>query len=281
MARNRKEDAPAKGSPAWMATFSDLMNLLLCFFVLLFAMSSVDEDKFEQLVASLSASFGVMEGGSTSVIEGTLISSGVNDLNELNEYYESLGMSQEGDADSMIQSLSEGEQQELLEMLEEQKYEEMLQESEEMAEFIEQMAKSEGIAGQLEIDFTAQYVQITLNGALLFDPAMPDVRKDAMPFMNKVGNILKNYSSNMIEITGHTDTVPLLDDPKYDDNWDLSSARAKSVMMYLVKEKGLDIKKMKAAGRGEYEPIASNETNEGRAQNRRVEIKIYNEFSGF
>ncbi len=281
MARNRKEDAPAKGSPAWMATFSDLMNLLLCFFVLLFAMSSVDEDKFEQLVASLSASFGVMEGGSTSVIEGTLISSGVNDLNELNEYYESLGMSQEGDADSMIQSLSEGEQQELLEMLEEQKYEEMLQESEEMAEFIEQMAKSEGIAGQLEIDFTAQYVQITLNGALLFDPAMPDVRKNAMPFMDKVGNILKNFSSNMIEITGHTDTVPLLDDPKYDDNWDLSSARAKSVMMYLVKEKGLDIKKMKAAGRGEYEPIASNETNEGRAQNRRVEIKIYNEFSGF
>lgn len=281
MARKKKEEAPPAGAPAWMATFSDLMNLLLCFFVLLFAMSSVDEDKFEQLVASLSASFGVMEGGSTSVIEGTLISSGVSDLNELNEYYETLGMAQESDADSMMESLSEGEQEELLEMLEEQQYEEMLQESENMAEFIEQMANSEGIGGQLEIDFTAQYVQITLNGALLFDSAMPDVRKDAMVFMDKVGNILKNYASNMIEITGHTDSVPLLDDPKYDDNWDLSSARAKSVMMYLVNKKGLDIEKMKAAGRGEYEPIASNETNEGRAQNRRVEIKIYNHFAGF
>lgn len=281
MARNKKEDAPPAGAPAWMATFSDLMNLLLCFFVLLFAMSSVDEDKFEQLVASLSASFGVMEGGSTSVIEGTLISSGVNDLNELNDYYESLGLNKDSDADSMIQNLTDGEREELLEMLEDEQYEEMLEESENMAEMIEQLAKGEGIGGQLEIDFTAQYVQITLNGALLFDPAMPDVRKDAIPFMDKVGNILKNYSTYMIEITGHTDSVPLLDDPKYDDNWDLSSARAKSVMMYLVNKKGLNIKKMKSAGRGEYEPIASNETNEGRAQNRRVEIKIYNQFSGF
>ena len=145
MARNKKEEAPAPGAPAWMATFSDLMNLLLCFFVLLFAMSSVDEDKFEQLVASLSASFGVMEGGSTSVIEGTLISSGVSDLNELNEYYESLGLSQQGDANSMMQDLSEGQKEELMEMLEEQQYEEMLKESEEMSEQIEYMAKAEGI----------------------------------------------------------------------------------------------------------------------------------------
>ena len=94
MAR-RKEDAPSNGQ-AWMATFSDLMNLLLCFFVLLFAMSNIDEDKFEELVASLSASFGVLEGGSTSVIEGTLISAGVDNLKELDEYYESIGLNDEG-----------------------------------------------------------------------------------------------------------------------------------------------------------------------------------------
>lgn len=90
---------------------------------------------------------------------------------------------------------------------------------------------------------------------------------------------MKNYSSSMIEITGYTDSVPLLDDPKYDDNWDLSSARAKTVLMYLVENKGMDLTKMKSSGRGENDPIASNETAEGRAQNRRVEIKIYNEYS--
>ena len=82
-----------------------------------------------------------------------------------------------------------------------------------------------------------------------------------------------------MEITGYTDSVPLLDDPKYDDNWDLSSGRAKSVLMYLVQNKGMDISKMKSSGRGENDPIASNDTAEGRAQNRRVEIKIYNEIS--
>ena len=83
----------------------------------------------------------------------------------------------------------------------------------------------------------------------------------------------------MIEITGYTDSVPLLNDPKYDDNWDLSSGRAKTVLMYLVNNKGMSLTKMKASGRGENDPIASNDTAEGRAQNRRVEIKIYNEYS--
>lgn len=277
----RKQEEVKPGSPAWMSTFSDLMNLLLCFFVLLFAMSSVDEDKFEQLVASLSASFGVMEGGSTSVIEGTLISSGVDDLNELSDYYESLGVNEDGDADSVVEQLSRGEMEEVIEFVEESKQEEMLKESEEMAEAISQMAQVAGIGDQIDIDFTTQYVQITLNGALLFDPAESKVRSKALPLVSKVGDILKNYSSNMIEITGHTDNVPLLDDPKYDDNWDLSSARAKSVMTYLVEKKGLNVAKMKASGRGEYEPVATNDTPEGRAQNRRVEIKIYNELSGY
>ncbi len=275
----RKEEEVKAGSPAWMATFSDLMNLLLCFFVLLFAMSSVDEDKFEQLVASLSASFGVLEGGSASVIEGTLISSGVDDLNELSDYYETLGVNEDGDPATVMDDMTQGQKEELIEMLEDSKYQEMLDKSEEMAEDITGMANASGIGQMLEIDFTAQYVQITLNGAVLFEPAEADVKEKALPLISKVGDILKNYSSNMVEITGHTDNVPLLDDPKYDDNWDLSSARAKCVMMYLVNQKKLDINKMKASGRGEYEPIADNKTAEGRALNRRVEIKIYNELS--
>ena len=76
MARQKKEEAP-KGSPAWMATFSDLMNLLLCFFVLLFSMSSVDEDKFEQLIASLQSQYSILNGGGSSVGEGNMVSAGI------------------------------------------------------------------------------------------------------------------------------------------------------------------------------------------------------------
>ena len=95
----KKEEEASGGAPEWMTTFSDLMNLLLCFFVLLFSMSSVDEEKFEQLVASLSASFGVLEGGAASVLEGTLISSGMDNLNDLSEYYDNLGLNEKGNED--------------------------------------------------------------------------------------------------------------------------------------------------------------------------------------
>ncbi len=274
MAR-RREDPPANGSPAWMATFSDLMNLLLCFFVLLFAMSTIDEDKFEELVASLSASFGILEGGSASVLEGTLISSGVDHLNELDDYYQDLGLNEEGTNVSVQEELYDYDGEQLIEVLKDKG----IEASEEMAENIESQAKEYQISDQIDIEFTSQYVLITLNGALLFDSAEVEIIKSSLPLVDKVGDILRNYSSNMIEIIGYTDNVPLYDHPKYDDNWDLSTGRAKSVMTYLVNNKGLDMTKMKAAGRGENDPIASNDTAEGRAQNRRVEIKIYNEYS--
>ena len=120
---------------------------------------------------------------------------------------------------------------------------------------------------------------ITLNGALLFDSAEVQIIKKSLPLVDKVGDILRNYSSNMIEIIGYTDNVPLYGHLKYDDNWDLSTGRAKSVMVYLAKNKGIDMTNMKASGRGKNDPIASNDTAEGRAQNRRVEIKIFNEYS--
>ena len=87
MARKKQEEA-AKGSPAWMATFSDLMNLLLCFFVLLFSMSTVDAEKFEAVVASLQSSFSVLPAGGSSVGEGELISSGVSQLKDFSMFFE-------------------------------------------------------------------------------------------------------------------------------------------------------------------------------------------------
>lgn len=99
MARKRQDDPP-KGSPAWMNTFSDLMNLLLCFFVLLFSMSSVDEDKYDQLLASLNSSFSIFSGGGSAIGEGQLISSGVSQLNKLDSYVSEMGYEAEEEVDS-------------------------------------------------------------------------------------------------------------------------------------------------------------------------------------
>ena len=93
MARKKKNEGNGGGgSPAWMSTFSDLMNLLLCFFVLLFSMSTIDAEKFEEIAASLKASFSIFDGGAASLTEGNLISSGISQLNDLNDYHELSGL---------------------------------------------------------------------------------------------------------------------------------------------------------------------------------------------
>ena len=97
MARKKKEEVPAPGSPAWMATFSDLMNLLLCFFVLLFAMSTVDAQKLQQVAASFNEDFSIFEGGATAIGDGILISNGVSQLNELDQYINSTGKTAESE----------------------------------------------------------------------------------------------------------------------------------------------------------------------------------------
>ena len=119
MAKRRQEDPPA-GSPAWMATFSDLMNLLLCFFVLLFSMSTVDEEKYNQLVASLSSAFSILDGGATAIGDGILISNGVSQLNELDQYINSTGNTADNTVDTEdFNDFESGE------MSEEQKFEEL------------------------------------------------------------------------------------------------------------------------------------------------------------
>lgn len=108
MAKRKQEDPP-KGSPAWMATFSDLMNLLLCFFVMLFAMSTVDAEKFEQLAASFTESYSIFNGGAQSIGDGILVSNGVSQLNELDDYMYQMG--KQDDSETKSDVLKEIEQE--------------------------------------------------------------------------------------------------------------------------------------------------------------------------
>ena len=106
MAKKKQEEAP-KGSPAWMATFSDLMNLLLCFFVLLFSMSTVDAEKFQQVIASLQNSISILPSGGSSVGEGQMISSGVRQLEFLDSYYKEMSNSEADTENDKKGSISE------------------------------------------------------------------------------------------------------------------------------------------------------------------------------
>ncbi len=303
----RKEKPPEEGSPAWMATFSDLMNLLLCFFVLLFASSTMDEGKIQRIMASFNnISFSIMEAGSVSLEEGPIVSGGVTQLPGIESFLEYIGVSSEvkgnnqdlsatgaddgtndksDQPDSVEPNTEEvlddnskkGETEELsAKELKEELDARGLEQSEEMYDEISEMTESYNIEDKVVMDFNSQYVSLDLNGAILFDVGQADIRKDARMFMQKVAAILGKYKDCVIEIEGHTDNVPIRNSA-YESNLYLSTARATKVYEYVMEQANLRKENMKVAGYGDSRPVASNDTEEGRAKNRRVSIKIYNQ----
>jgi chemotaxis protein MotB len=273
MAKKKQEDAP-KGSPAWMATFSDLMNLLLCFFVLLFSMSSVDANKWNEVVQSINSSFSIFTGGYTSVGEGLLIGSGTSQLSDLDEYYQSMGQASE---DKNGEDINDNPSDNPEQSIEDKIYQANKGETEKILDEISENLDMANISGYVDIamDKAARYVELTVSGGFLFDSGSANIKDSVKPILSKLGDVLKIYDKYMIEIIGHTDNVPMYS-VEFRSNDELSSGRAISVKNYLVNVKGLDIKTMKWSGRGEYDPVASNATPEGRARNRRVEIRVYN-----
>lgn len=291
MARKKKQEEEGI-SGGWINTFADLMNLLLCFFVLLFSMSTVDADKYEQLVTSMTESINIFEGGGDAVGEGAFVSSGTDQLVSISEYfneYENSGedsqktKDQKTDENGTQQQGSQSKGDKPLEGQEDTTEEEIREmqakmDAKKAAELYGQVseeASAKNIDDQINIntDKKNQYVQISLNGALLFNSGEVEIKKNMMPLMSKVGDILARYKDHRIKIEGHTDTVPI--SGKYENNMMLSTARANTVFQYLVNKKKIEPEAMEIAGMGEYAPIDSNKTSKGRARNRRVEIKIY------
>ena len=305
--QKKQEDAPA-GAPAWMSTFSDLMNLLLCFFVLLFSMSTVDAEKFEVIIASFQSHFSVLQGGGASIGNGEMVGAGINQLPYYDTFYNpdanssgkgqfqedgnrtnadnsvidradpEDGTSQGGDDPDASDNQDQSQAQLTEEQLQEQYEQKGLEESDQIDEQVKENAAKYGIQDQVEVSFNAQYVMITLNGAVLFDTGSEVIREDALPLVDKVGRIVNHYKDNIIEVEGHTDNVPI-HNGRFEDNNVLSMYRALSVADHLREVTQLDPAHIKSSGRGDYVPIADNSTAEGRALNRRVVVKIYNSYN--
>lgn len=272
MAR-RKAEEPTSIEGGWINTFADLMNLLLCFFVLLFSMSTVDADKYEQIVTSLSESIDIFSDGGNAVGEGAFVSSGTSQKISMEEYFnefENSGQDQELKDDSTEISDEEKYKQKLQDQLK-QKTEELYAEVSDKA-----AAKKIQDMVNVNMDEQYQYVQISLNGAILFDSGSDEIKKSAVPLLSKVGDILKIYDEHMIKIEGHTDNVPISSSTFKNNMW-LSTARATQVFEYFTNQKHMDPKTLETTGRSQYDPVADNKTEKGRARNRRVEIKIYTE----
>jgi chemotaxis protein MotB len=129
-----------------------------------------------------------------------------------------------------------------------------------------------------EVTIKASLESLSLNfvDRILFEFGKADLTPEGEKILKKVGEALKNIQGKKIRVTGHTDNVPIHPDyvQRFPSNWELSAARAASVVRYFQKKPGLDPKDLEVVGRSFYHPEASNDTEEGRARNRRVEILI-------
>ena len=149
---------------------------------------------------------------------------------------------------------------------------------------LDELARSKGLLEQklgqeindkqIKLQMMEKGLVITVVGDLLFDSGKSKIRPEAFSLLTKVSVILKdNMAQFNIGIEGHTDNVPIKQSG-WKSNWELSTARALSVLHYLSDDQGIQPERLSAIGYGEYRPVASNETKDGRKQNRRVEIVI-------
>ncbi len=140
-----------------------------------------------------------------------------------------------------------------------------------VSELTEEIKKGEIEVTQLRDKLTLQMVE-----KILFDSGSAEIKSGGKKILDRVAEILKKVTDRQIRIEGHTDNVPIGPKiaKKYPTNWELSTARATNVVRYLAEKGGIDPKLLSAAGYAQYKPIDTNDTEEGRARNRRIEIVL-------
>jgi chemotaxis protein MotB len=224
------------GAPKWVVTFGDLMSLLLCFFVLLLSFSEMDKQKYKQVAGSMEKAFGVQR------------------KNRVMEIPKGMKMiAKDFDQEAVATRIKEDLGREIDYMVEE---------------------SLTDLKDQIDLESGDNEVIIRLMGESTFDSGKAEIRPQLKPLLKKVGNIL-NASEGDISVAGHTDNVPIRSGP-YKTNLRLSAARASAVAEFLIAESHIDPRRISTMGFGEYRPIESNDTPQGRRKNRRVEIILTN-----
>lgn len=232
----KKEEAA--GAPAWMATFADLVTLLMCFFVLLFAMSTTQQETYKELVQSLRSALGAQAVPESGTREGLTMHAVPSEEPSENQQIDELG--------GMIEK-----------------------EMEEIVSEIRELVLFNKLGGEVSVTKTEDGVVITMSDLLLFSQGGTKLSEKGHDILKKVAVVLSKLAYH-VKIKGHTDSSPI-SSSIFPSNWELSSARASTVVRLLVKN-GVPPQYVSAEGYAHYHPVATNDTARGRALNRRVEI---------
>ena len=284
---------PPPGAPAYLATFADLMSLLMCFFVLLLAFSEMDVLKFKQIAGSMKFAFGVQNKievddipKGTSVIamefrpgrpDPTPIETIQQQTMEMTQQViefqageeDSAGGRQEQREDQTGgQSALNAEEQEVAEALAEAAQERVNETVKKLAEELEQQI----VDGAIELESLGQQIIIRIRENGAFPSGSSFLQPRFRPIVQQIGRMLVDIPGE-ISVSGHTDDFQVADELHL-NNWDLSAKRAVSVASELVRAPGFDRNRLMVVGHADTRPLVPNDSELNRRRNRRVEIAI-------
>jgi len=244
MSRRKKKglEPTEKSSGGWIVTFSDLMTLLLTFFILLYSISTVSEAKFRQAAASLQS---VLSGNPSTMI-----------FNETPSGADSMPF------DPVVP-------QPIPNPVEQPDFN---AEIIEMYKTIKEFIQENGLNADIEVTYNARGVLVNISEAVLFESGSSDIKNEGQTLLDTMAILLQTIDKD-IEVQGHTDNQPI-QTSKYPTNWELSVDRAVQVARYFIQRHNIAPERLKAAGFAEFQPLAPNDTPENRALNRRVNLLI-------
>ncbi|MEJ2220923.1 MAG: flagellar motor protein MotB [Desulfobacterales bacterium] len=238
----RNPDNTGERSSGWLTTFNDLVTLLMVFFVLLFTMSTIDTRKMQDFQYALQSGLGILETGSKVAI--------------------SVKRTQPVDDMSHIMTQAEGEQYKPGSN----------QPGGKLADQVRQLAEADL---NIQVTHTHQGTRLSFEDQVLFDFGRATINRTGFAFLNKIADVLDKLPY-AVRVEGHTDNVPIRT-RRFPSNWELSVARAVSVVKYFAEVSNIDPRRLSAVGYGESRPVAENDTLANRAKNRRVEILLLTE----
>ena len=247
MAR-RKKPEPPENHERWLVSYADFITLLFAFFVVMFASSQTDKGRAQRVSDSVKKA---LEGQSISAAVASILGGTVNDKGQGNAQ-----MRGPGGSEAKIPS---AETVELLSSL----------------KILTSALKDQIRDGSVKVSMVQRGLSISFSQTALFPSGGDDVARESFESLGKVALAIKRIS-NRVRLEGHTDAVPI-HNLRFRSNWDLSAARSIALLTILTEDFSVPAGRISIAGYADTAPVADNETEEGRARNRRVDIVVLNE----
>ncbi len=270
---NGHEEHEKENGERWLLTYADLITLLLAFFIIMFAMSNLDKNKYKAVIHSLGSAFGAVpsEGdgaGAGGDLSFPLFSPGSSmppgNSNTPSLSTATASQSATPAASPMVSSSPPGGG--IGNAIE-------IEEMENVQDQVRGLLSQEHLDNDVSVTMRARGLVISINSRVLFASGKADLTSASKTLVLRIAEVLAPLSGNQILVEGHTDTDPI-HTVQFPSNWDLSAARASTVLRLLLSTGKLKEANMSAVGYGEFRPIAPNNTPANKAKNRRVNIVI-------